>query len=228
MNPHLKNLISHVPDLLEKKILDLGSGKGNFLVDVATLGGDVCGLEKNKEYIVETLKKAKENNISVKIMEGVAENLPYQDSEFWFINVSEVIEHVNNPDLLIKEVYRILKNGGSVYLSVPSRFGFRDPHFHLYFVNLLPRFMSDAFISVFGKHKNYTGEAGEQRLKEMHYYRFNSIKRKLVNSGFSVVDIREKRIKSEIDNKLLKYLILCVYKTIKPFYFDTFHLLLRK
>lgn len=228
MNSHLKNLITHVPNILEKKILDLGSGRGNFLISVAMEGGDIYGLEKNKKYIIEALKKSNKNNLSIKVIEGVAENLPFKDKEFGFINISEVIEHVKNPGLLIKESYRVLKKGGSAYLSVPSRFGINDPHFHLHFVNFLPRKYSDIFINMFGKHKNYHGDAGEQRLKEMHYYKFYDIKRKLEIEGFKVIDIREKKINDKIKNKLLNYLLLVAYKIVRPFYFNTFHLLLKK
>ncbi|MCW9054547.1 MAG: class I SAM-dependent methyltransferase [Candidatus Pacebacteria bacterium] len=228
MSNHLQNLLSHTPDLLSRKVLDIGSGKGDFLVEVAIEGGEAQGIEKHREYIKETLKNAKRNNVSVKVTEGVAEKLPFQDKEFGFINISEVIEHVKDPNLLIKEAYRVLGDDGTVYISIPSRFSLKDPHFHLYFVNWLPRFVSDSFISIFGKHKDYSGDAGKQRLGEMHYYRFYDIKRDLVEEGFEVVDIREDKIRKKFRG-LLGVVILILYRLfLRPFYLDTFHILLRK
>jgi ubiquinone/menaquinone biosynthesis C-methylase UbiE len=228
MKSHLKNLISHTPELLNRKILDVGSGEGDFLIDVVIEGGDIYGLDRNKEYIEIALNKAEVNKVSINLVEGIAERLPFKNNEFGFLNISEVIEHVKNADLLIKEAYRVLEIGGSAYLSVPSRFSFKDPHFHLYFVNWLPQFVSDPFIFVFGKHKDYKGSAGEQKLSEMNYYKFNDIKKKLKEVGFYVIDIRERKIKNKIQNRLLRHLLLFIYKMIRPFYFDTFHLLLKK
>ena len=228
MKQHLKNLVNHVPELLKGKILDIGSGRGDFVLDVAHEGGKVWGIEKNIKNVEHAFSLAKERGLHIEIIEGVAEKLPYKDFEFDFINIAEVIEHVEEPNSLLTEAYRVLKNGGYIYLSVPSRFSLKDPHFHLYFVNWLPRFMSDSFISIFGKHKDYLGESGEQRLKEMHYYRFNDIKRNLIWTGFEVTDIREKKIKNKIQNKALIYILLLIYKTIRPFYFDSFHLLLKR
>lgn len=229
MANHLDNLIENIPDILNRPSLDIGAGRGGFLLDFARHGGSIIGLEKNDEYIKYTNNLAAQAGLRTIVKGGEAEKLPFNNDEFLFINMSEVIEHVEYPNRVISEAYRVLKKNGIVYMSAPNRFSLRDPHFHLYFVNWLPRFLSDIFISIFGKHKDYSdNNAGRQGLKEMHYYTFSNIMKICKKNYFDVVDIREDKIKKIIKNKLLARFLIKVYKIARFFYFDSFHLLLIK
>lgn len=229
MATHLENLIENISDLLGRPSLDIGSGEGGFLLDFTKHGGDIVGLEKNDEYIKHTNNLATQVDMRVSIKRGVAEKLPFNDNEFLFINMSEVIEHVECPNRVINEVYRVLRKDGIVYMSAPNRFSIRDSHFHLYFVNWIPRCLSDYFIRVFDKHKDYLdNNAGRQSLKEMHYYTFSNIMKICKKNDFDVIDIRENKIKKNIKNKLLVWFLITMYRIARFFYFDSFHLLLIK
>jgi len=152
----------------------------------------------------------------------VGEKLPFQDDEFDFVNMSEVIEHVEDPKKVMSEVYRVLKPGGKVYVSVPNRFGFYDQHFHIYFVNWLPRRWSDTFISIFGKHKDYSGKAGRQRLGEMHYYSWGGICSLVTGLGLAYEDIRLRKVKR------MSVFFLPTYIVLRKLFFNAFHLMLNK
>jgi ubiquinone/menaquinone biosynthesis C-methylase UbiE len=224
---HLEHLEQFAGALAGKKIVDLGSGRGGFLIAAAKQGLNVVGLEVNPAYITETFARAKSEGVQVRVEEGVAEKLPFPDDSFDFANVSEVIEHVQDPDMMLKELHRVLVRGGMAYLSVPNRFGMKDQHFHLYFVNWLPRAWSDGFISLFGNHKNYdANEAGYQRLRDMHYYTFSAITKLVRSQGFEVRDIRLMRIRKMPAAKRL--LASIVYPLARVLYFDAFHLALTK
>lgn len=228
MSKHLDNLIIHVPDLFSRKILDVGSGRGKFLIEMSKSGADVSGLEKYDEYIEITKNRAREGGVEVSVIQGAAESLPFADSTFGFLNVAEVIEHVEDPEKTLKEIFRVATPGAFVYVSVPSRFSLKDTHFHLYFVNWLPRNLSDYFISIFSSHKDYGGgETGRQRLSEMHYYTYRDFKRLAESIGFNVYDARVEKIE-KTKKGVVKFFALCFYRMIRWFYFDTFHFILRK
>ncbi|MDO8183814.1 MAG: class I SAM-dependent methyltransferase [bacterium] len=228
MNNHLEQLTHYLPDLFDRRMLDLGSGRGKFVLAVAALGGEVVGLEFNPSYITTTLDQAKKLNLKIEVHQGVGEKLLFAGQEFGFINVAEVLEHVVDPVAVLTEVYRVLAPGGYVYLSVPNRFGLKDQHFHLYGVNWLPRFWSDLYINLFGRHKNYESQAaGVQRLSEMHYYTFNQITNLVIQLGFEVEDIRAKHLRRRFFG-LWFYLVYPFYRLLRPWYFDSFHLLLHK
>ncbi len=47
-------------------------------------------------------------------------NLPYRDQSFDYVTCVEGIEHLENPHLLIREIGRVLKPGGSVVITTPN------------------------------------------------------------------------------------------------------------
>ncbi len=227
MKTHFDNLAGYVPDLASKQILDLGSGRGAFLIEAARRGAQATGLEPYNVYVEKTLADAALAGVSIKVEQGVAEALPFPNGTFDFINISEVIEHIENPDRMLEEIHRVLKPDGWAYISVPNRFGLKDQHFHLYFVNWLPRSVSDLFIGIFGTHKDYEAKgSGRQRLADMHYYTFARVHALISEHGFDVSDIRLKRIARM---PLLKRIAAqAVYPLARALYLDSFHFLLQK
>ena len=224
---HFTNIERHVPDLKQRSILDLGSGRGGLLLLGKELGYNIVGLEYNPQYIEETLRRAKEKGLQVQVQQGKGEALPYPDASFDFVNMAEVLEHVQEPDLVMQEVYRVVKPNGGVYVSVPSRYGAFDPHFKIYGVNWVPRAWSDAYISLFGKHKEYHTDAGEQRLSHMHYFTLPAIHTLLSKIGFTIIDAREDRLR-HLAPKGTQFLAIVLYKLIRSWYFNTFHFILKK
>lgn len=228
MATHFDNLAFYIPNLKDLAILDLGSGRGNFLIESAKAGARATGLEMFDDYIRISHEKAKLANVTLNIVQGTGEHLPFPDSTFNFVNMGEVIEHVESPEVVLREVHRVLKDSGLVYVSAPNRFGLKDTHFHLYFVNFLPRSLANAFISVFGKHKDYNKNAGRQKLDEMHYYTLGSIKKLAVHCGFNAVDMRTIKIEKKYGRGLKGKVALLAYCLVRPWYFDTYHVLLSR
>ena len=225
---HLENLLDVISDLRDRFVLDLGSGRGKFLVELASYNIKAIGLELNQDYIEIALARAKENNVSINIERGVAENLPYKDSTFDFVNMSEVIEHVEEPKRVMSEVFRVLHKGGLVYVSVPNRFGMTDQHFNLDFVNWLPRKFSDRVVYFFEKNIQFVKGIGFQKLSEMHYFTYNQAKNIFEPLGFHVSDIRKIKITRRFKTPLARLIVLFIYRVLRVFYFDSFHFLLKK
>jgi SAM-dependent methyltransferase len=53
---------------------------------------------------------------------GQAERLPFADQRFDLIFCTQVLEYVPEPQLVVNEIYRTLKTGGWLVLSVPAAF----------------------------------------------------------------------------------------------------------
>ena len=61
---------------------------------------------------------------------------PIKDKEFNKIYAKHVIEHVNDPLLFIQECYRILKDGGTIFVEIPhfsSRVAYSEPDHKRFF-----------------------------------------------------------------------------------------------
>lgn len=112
-NLALKRIYQQVED---NKILDLGAGNGLISQFFLDKGYEVYGLEWTKAG-VENL-----NKIGVQAVQTDIENPPYQfpndffDEVFWGDN----IEHLFFPEIVAKEIYRILKPQGRLVVSTPN------------------------------------------------------------------------------------------------------------
>ena len=227
MEEHIDNLLKYIPNLISLSILDIGSEKGDFVLEIAKRGGNAIGLEKNENYIKVSFLKAEKEGLSINIVKGEAEKLPFDDSKFSFINMSELIEHVENPKKVLEENFRVLRPKGVAYVSVHNRFGVYDSHFHLWFINWMPRWLAEKYIGMRRKHKPYEKTADRQRLTDMHYFTFESFKKMANDVGFSVCDVREGKIIKKLERiKPFHKLAIGVYRLFRPFYFNVFHLLL--
>lgn len=55
---------------------------------------------------------------------GSAENIPLEDNSVDLIVSQEAFEHIQNPEFALKECYRVLRPGGSIYFQVPFIIGY--------------------------------------------------------------------------------------------------------
>ena len=103
-------------NFLEKKgkLVDLGCGRGDMLKAFKKIGFQVEGVDLSPSSI--ELNKP----IPVKLSNLASENLPYETGSFDFVFSKSVIEHIEEPTLLIKESFRILKPGGKSIFLTPS------------------------------------------------------------------------------------------------------------
>lgn len=208
-------------------ILDIGSGRGKFLYEMARRGFRVFGAETNPEYIRIAGERFSKIGIPSLIYNAAAEKLPFSDNRFDFVNCSEVSEHMENPEKAYKEIYRVLKPEGKCYMSFQSRFCLYDYHYGMYFINWIPRRWAKIILIFLHKEKQDSPIIGRQRLDTMHAYTFRDLLSILEKIGFSATDIREEKIKKRFFAFSPPLLIL--YKgLLRPLYFNTYHLLLRK
>jgi ubiquinone/menaquinone biosynthesis C-methylase UbiE len=85
-------------------------------------GAEVVGLDINEGWVKE--KKAKfERYPKLRLVCGDAHHLPFKNEVFDVIAIIEVIEHLDKPDLALKETCRCLKSGGKLILSTPNAVG---------------------------------------------------------------------------------------------------------
>lgn len=111
------------------RVLDAGCGDGWMIYKLKAetpgeyklnfTGVDISGLDinfadKRREYFSH-------DDCEFKVMD--VDNLLFKDGEFDIIICSEVIEHLKNPEILIRGLFRVLKKGGVVILTTPQKYG---------------------------------------------------------------------------------------------------------
>jgi ubiquinone/menaquinone biosynthesis C-methylase UbiE len=106
-------------------VLDVGSGLGQFTRDMARAvapDGRVIGVEQDKQQLAEARRQAQEVG-EVDLVEwrhGDALELPLEKSEWGRFDVAHarfVLEHVREPEQVVRQMVRAVRRGGRVVLA---------------------------------------------------------------------------------------------------------------
>ena len=98
-----------------QKILDIGCGTGRESKILAHFG-QVTGIDGSKEVI----KFCRDKNFHRLVLYEIKQQLPFASNTFDMVCAFDVLEHLKDDNLIIKEIYRILKRGGHLFLIVPA------------------------------------------------------------------------------------------------------------
>lgn len=136
----LKNIITSGTANHFEKILDIGSGKGILCIALSDMAQEVIGLEPDKDAreIAELTKEYFGKN-NIKFIDGVAQKMPFENETFDLIISTSTLEHIDGTQDTIKEIFRILKPNGYFYLNAPNYLWFREPHYMLPMLPLMPK-----------------------------------------------------------------------------------------
>ncbi len=104
-------------DLIKRaqgRILDIGCGNGNILLPLKQKGQVVYGTEINP------INAKRCNEIGLNVFCGTLEEANFNSGFFDTVILSQVIEHLPSPKRTLKEIYRILKTNGELYIFCPN------------------------------------------------------------------------------------------------------------
>jgi ubiquinone/menaquinone biosynthesis C-methylase UbiE len=155
-----------------KVLLDVGCGIGIFLsmvlnkFDVKASGIDISPgmIEKSKELL--------DDRADLKI--GDSEHLPWIDKSFDIVTCNASFHHYPNPELVLKEMRRVLKQSGIVIIADP------------YISNRLLRFLTNTFLhlSDSGDVKFYSKEEMKELFEACGFILIKWLSRPVNNSFF--------------------------------------------
>jgi SAM-dependent methyltransferase len=142
-------------------VLDVGCGTGQNSQAIAAQGHAVYGIDISATAV----EKYRQRGFDGRVMD-VESGLDFPDETFDLVFCSEVIEHLGAPEVLARETFRVLKTGGRLVLSTPNS------AFWLFRVlGLLGWTVSEL-----------------QHPKHLQFFSRRSLRRLLVNVGFSPVE----------------------------------------
>jgi SAM-dependent methyltransferase len=105
-----KHLKKQLPDY-RGKVLDIGCGNSPFKFLLNKSKTDYTGID------IENAAKFDYYNPDKVVFDG--EHIPFADESFDNVILTEVLEHIENPEKIIGEMYRVLKPGGEAAVTVP-------------------------------------------------------------------------------------------------------------
>lgn len=166
------------------RVLELGSAQGTYLTALERMGFRPSGVEPWEPAIENARELAKHTGIQPDIVHGFAEDLPFEDNTFDLAIAMSVMEHVDDPMRVFREVHRVLKPGGGFWFFTGSRlYPFqveiaRFPLFPWYPTRLQRRIMRWAV-------RTRPHLVGHTQRPAMHWYTPWGTRRMLREAGFS-------------------------------------------
>jgi ubiquinone/menaquinone biosynthesis C-methylase UbiE len=98
-------------------VLDVGCGDGRLAAELAQAGALVAGADPSR-IAIERARAAVPGGTFEQI--GAAGRLPFADSRFDAVTCVHVLQHVEDTQLLLSEIRRVLRPGGTLAVAVPN------------------------------------------------------------------------------------------------------------
>lgn len=151
------------------RMLEIGCGRGLFLLEAKKRGWIVQGTEFSKTAAQICI----DNGIPIK--EGVLDPQKFDVADFDIITSFEVMEHINNPNEELDSINKLLRKGGLFYCTTPN------------FNSLLRYYLKSAYdVITYPEHLSYYTKSTLSRLicsKGFKVYKF-------LSTGISITRIR--------------------------------------
>ena len=120
LNPIRLEYILSKCDLKGKDVIDIGCGGGLLTEELCKKGANVTGIDSSKKSISIAEKHAKEKNLGIEYKNKSIFDLEDIKS-FDYVICFEMIEHINNPNMLINKINKITKNNAMLFMSTINR-----------------------------------------------------------------------------------------------------------
>jgi SAM-dependent methyltransferase len=108
------------------RLLEVGCGAGNLLLQATVPGSYPLALDLSRQALTFVRSRLQEVSFGSEAPSGFActqaigEALPFRDGSFDCVLLSEVIEHLEAPQISIGEAARVLKTGGRLLVTTPN------------------------------------------------------------------------------------------------------------
>jgi 2-polyprenyl-6-hydroxyphenyl methylase/3-demethylubiquinone-9 3-methyltransferase len=120
LNPiRLKYILSRC-NLNGKKVLDIGCGGGILSEELCKHGAKVTGIDSSSKSISIAKQHAKQNNYDIKYINKSIFEITDLDI-YDFVICFEMIEHINEPNDLIKKIKELSSKKSGLFLSTINR-----------------------------------------------------------------------------------------------------------
>ncbi|HEX4998097.1 MAG TPA: class I SAM-dependent methyltransferase, partial [Terriglobia bacterium] len=107
-----------------RTVLDLACGEGYGAAILASTGQVVVGVDADAEIVAHAADTYEADNLHFLV--GACEAVPIADATFDLVTSFETIEHHDRHDEMLGEIKRLLKPGGVLIISSPSKVSYSD------------------------------------------------------------------------------------------------------
>ena len=177
-----KIFIDIVNPIKKEKIIDIGSGSGDLVLEIQKkqFDGKIDVIDLNQQMLTEGKRRIKKNNVNFYCQN--AENLSFEENVYDKYLISFCLRNITDIDQSLKEAFRIIKPGGQYFcleFSKPNSF----------FISKVYSYYKSKFIPFFGKvfFNNYDAYNYLNESIDI-FFSQEELKERIENAGFQSVD----------------------------------------
>jgi len=115
--PPAARLLRHAKVVADQRVLDVACGTGVVAITAARAGARVTALDLTPQLIEHARENADLSSVKIDWHEGDAEQLPFDDAAFDAVLSQFGHMFAPRPDVVIREMLRVLKPGGTIAFS---------------------------------------------------------------------------------------------------------------
>lgn len=196
-----KKVVKKVKADKPETVLDIATGTGDLAIQIAkATNAKITGFDLSAGMLEVGKKKVAEEGLSdrIQMIQGDAENMPFEDSSFDCITVAFGVRNFENLQKGLDEIYRVLKPGGTFIIlefSQPESFPMKQLY-SFYSKQILPKI-------------------GKQISKDQSAYTYLPDSVKAFPYGEAMKNILKKSNFSQTLDKKLTFGIASIYESLK-------------
>ncbi len=107
--------------------LDIGSGQGAL---ISLMKSHFNAQSEACDYTAELMKLP---GVNVHVTDLDKQEIPFNDHHFDVVTCTEVIEHLENPRSLMRQMFRLTRSGGHILISTPNVLNLKSRIRYLFF-----------------------------------------------------------------------------------------------
>lgn len=135
------------------RLLNVGGSMGIIDNVLAEHFGTVVGVDIDAAAIEHAQRAYRRDNLAFQVGDAMALN--FADNAFDVVVCSHVYEHVPDSRRMMVEILRVLKPGAVCYFAAANRLVWREPHYGLPLLSVLPRSLAHGYMRLAGKGRYY-------------------------------------------------------------------------
>lgn len=145
-------LESLVGKLQGKDMCSVGCGTGGFAVIAHARGARVSGFDPDREAVSITKAKVALHGMRPDdFLEATAERIPFPDASFDIVHCYTVLEHVEDVTQSMREMIRIARPDGAVYIHSPNALHAYEGHYKIFWPPLIPKWLGRRYLAFRGR-----------------------------------------------------------------------------
>lgn len=139
--------------LNELDVLDIGASTGIISHHLAQFFHSVTGIDIDAAAIAYATQHYQRNNLKFQCDDAM--QLSFEANRFDVVICAQIYEHVPCAIRMMAEIERVLKPGGICYFSAGNRLRWREPHYKLPLLSVIPKPLADRYMRLAGKGDEY-------------------------------------------------------------------------